>query len=164
MEGKPCAWVDVRGSQERVGTSWMCKTEAKRILELYKGFYQQAPNLSYGVITFYKAQEQALRREFEKLEDFNTLKSCEKLRVGTIDAFQGKEFDIVILSMVRSYFNEFLKDPHRLCVAMSRQKKALIMVGDFNFFDKPKTKEQAPGIHAFIELCKQEGKIYENSK
>ncbi|WP_163531999.1 DEAD/DEAH box helicase [Helicobacter suis] len=164
IEGKPCAWVDVSGREEKVGTSWMCKTEAKRILELYKEFYQQAPDLSYGIITFYKEQKKVLCEEFKKLENLNTLESCGKLRIGTIDAFQGMEFDIVILSMVRSYFSEFLKDPHRLCVAMSRQKKALVVVGDFKFFDKPQTKEQAPGIYAFIELCKQEGKIYENSK
>ncbi|WP_163533318.1 AAA domain-containing protein [Helicobacter suis] len=164
IEGKPCAWVDVPKSDEKEGISWMSKTEAKRILELYKEFYQQAPNLSYGIITFYKAQKETLYKEFEKLENFNALESCGKLRIGTIDAFQGMEFDIVFLSMVRSYFSEFLKDPHRLCVAMSRQKKALIVVGNFKFFDQSQTKEQAPGIYAFIELCKQEGRIYENSK
>ena len=66
----------------------------------------------------------------------------ERLRVGTVDAFQGKEFDVVLLSMTRS--NDIVPDneqgvrrkwghltlENRLCVAMSRQKCLLIVVGD----------------------------------
>lgn len=73
----------------------------------------------------------------------------EIVKVGTVDAFQGMEFDVVYLSMVRSNDTEidvsddspevarmlqrkygFLMYENRLCVAMSRQKKALICVGD----------------------------------
>ncbi|MFW1480559.1 C-terminal helicase domain-containing protein, partial [Vibrio parahaemolyticus] len=67
----------------------------------------------------------------------------ERFRVGSVDAFQGKEFDVVLLSTVRSW-NEpdeitqetvnaqlgFLRIPNRINVAMSRQKRLLIVVGD----------------------------------
>ena len=67
----------------------------------------------------------------------------ERFRVGSVDAFQGKEFDVVLLSTVRSW-NEpdkitqdtvnnqlgFLRIPNRINVAMSRQRRLLIVVGD----------------------------------
>ena len=59
------------------------------------------------------------------------------IQFGTVDAFQGKEFDIVFLSTVRSNKHSdikkrigFLSSPNRLCVAFSRAKKMLIAVGD----------------------------------
>ena len=39
----------------------------------------------------------------------------ERLRVGTVDAFQGKEFDVVFLSMTRS--NDFARDGRALAPA-----------------------------------------------
>ena len=60
-----------------------------------------------------------------------------RISVGTVDAFQGKEFDVVILSAVRSNqeteMNKrvgFLNNNNRLCVAFSRAKRLLITVGD----------------------------------
>ena len=61
----------------------------------------------------------------------------DRISVGTVDAFQGKEFDIVILSTVRSNSEEdlkkrvgFLNNNNRLCVAFSRAKRLLITIGD----------------------------------
>ena len=65
------------------------------------------------------------------------MESSERLRVGSVDAFQGKEFDVVLLSMVRTapgkvdLENEdsltraygFLRMDNRLNVAMSRQHR-----------------------------------------
>ena len=50
----------------------------------------------------------------------------------TIDASQGSEFDYVILSTVRANkpgYMGFVKQPQRLCVAMSRAKVQLVIVG-----------------------------------
>ena len=57
----------------------------------------------------------------------------EKLRVSTIDSFQGQEKENIILSLVRS--NEdgdigFLKDYRRMNVAMTRAKEQLYVIGD----------------------------------
>lgn len=56
-----------------------------------------------------------------------------RLRISTIDSFQGQEYPIVIISLVRS--NEdggigFLKDYRRMNVAMTRAKDRLYVVGD----------------------------------
>lgn len=63
-----------------------------------------------------------LRRRYEHAID-----------VGTIDGMQGRENDVVVLSLVRS--NEehevgFLRDRRRLNVAMTRAKRQLVVVGD----------------------------------
>jgi len=48
-----------------------------------------------------------------------------KVRVSTVDGYQGEENEIVLLSLVRSNRDGdigFLKTNNRLCVALSRAK------------------------------------------
>src|SRR5438128_10816641 len=85
----------------------------------------------------------------------------ERLRVGTVDAFQGKEFDVVLLSMTRS--NDlpatderslrrkygFLLLENRLCVAMSRQQRLLVVVGDDGMLRGEAAERMVPGLVAF---------------
>lgn len=55
------------------------------------------------------------------------------VRIGTIDSFQGQETEVVIFSAVRSNSLAelgFLRDARRLCVAVTRARRALILVGD----------------------------------
>jgi superfamily I DNA and/or RNA helicase len=56
-----------------------------------------------------------------------------RITINTVDGFQGRERDVVYLSLVRS--NEkneigFLSDYRRMNVAMTRAKKYLIVIGD----------------------------------
>ncbi|KAL6454369.1 LOW QUALITY PROTEIN: ECM32 putative ATP-dependent RNA helicase ECM32 [Candida maltosa Xu316] len=56
------------------------------------------------------------------------------IMIASIDAFQGREKDFMIMSCVRSNTNGvigFLRDERRLNVALTRAKYGLIMVGDF---------------------------------
>ena len=77
-----------------------------------------------------------------------------------MDSFQGKEFDIVILSTVRSNSqsredgNEkkvfgFLTLKNRLNVAFSRAQKLVIVVGDASMFEDNYAKKYVPGIYEF---------------
>jgi len=53
--------------------------------------------------------------------------------IESVDAFEGRESDAVILSLVRSNDRAaigFLNDPNRVNVAISRAKKLLVIVGD----------------------------------
>jgi len=55
------------------------------------------------------------------------------VRMGTIDSYQGRQADIVILSLVRSNANGllgFLRNVRRLNVAMSRCMKKLVVISD----------------------------------
>jgi small GTP-binding protein len=133
-------------------------------------------NLSIGVITFYSKQVTTLFEEAAKPEHGYVIKDKdgyniapkyrtldgdkEKFRIGSVDSFQGKEFDIVILSTVRSNSqsredgNEkkvfgFLTLENRLNVAFSRAQKLVIVVGDANMFEDNYAKKYVPGLHEF---------------
>jgi len=56
-----------------------------------------------------------------------------KIRISTIDSFQGQEKEVVILSLVRSNQEAtigFLKDYRRMNVALTRAKEQLFVIGD----------------------------------
>jgi len=110
----------------------------------------------------------------------NRFKDNERLRVGTVDAFQGKEFDVVILSPVRSNNLKVPKNtddnnsalnrkfghlllPNRMCVALSRQRRLLIVVGDDTMFserelrngnvDTADLSHPVPGLPEVLRMC-----------
>src|SRR5262249_1248550 len=89
----------------------------------------------------------------------------ERLRVGTVDAFQGMEFDVVLLSLTRSNelaapdecgrrrkFGHLLLE-NRLNVAMSRQKRLIIVVGDRGMIQAHEGEGLSPLIRFDQELC-----------
>ena len=171
FEGRVAAWVDVPRSvgAESGGTSKQRVAEASEVAAIVQQVVTDEPNLSVGVITFYKAQEQLIRGHLDRLGiDRSVLlpDGSERLRVGTVDSFQGMEFDVVVLSTVRS--NKlpadtpreqrrkwgFLALPNRMCVAMSRQKRLLVVVGDRAMF--PQGSEAIQPLAAFAALADSE--------
>lgn len=86
-----------------------------------------------AVITFYGAQARLLQKEFISKNRYENL----KLRVGTVDRFQGIEREIVIVSFVRNNNKGnigFAKDPKRINVALSRAQNLLVIVGCSELF------------------------------
>ena len=88
----------------------------------------------------------------------------ETIRIGSVDSFQGKEFDIVFLSCVRS--NDIpveekrkrighVDDLSRLCVAFTRARQLMVVVGDGD------TVGCVPALSDFMERCKKGGSYYE---
>lgn len=59
----------------------------------------------------------------------------QQIEIDTVDAFQGREKDIIIISTVRNNFYKslgFLSDPRRLNVAITRARFGLIILGSAN--------------------------------
>jgi len=57
----------------------------------------------------------------------------ELLTVDSIDAFQGQERDVIVISLVRSNAEGeigFLADTRRMNVALTRAKRKLMVIGD----------------------------------
>ena len=82
------------------------------------------PAVELAVISPYRAQAGLIR---EQLAD------VEQLEVDTIDAFQGREKDAVLVSLVRSNVDQalgFLTDLRRINVAITRARKHLFIVAD----------------------------------
>lgn len=176
---KTMIFCDVSGNvPESKGQSKCRPVEAERIMSIL-GELRKDPefkNLSVGIITFYSKQVATLFEEAAKPENGYAIKDKdgysihpsyrtldgdkEKLRIGSVDSFQGKEFDIVILSTVRSNSqsredgNEkkvfgFLTLKNRLNVAFSRAQKLVIVVGDSNMFEDNFAQKYVPGLHEF---------------
>lgn len=176
------AWVNVPMSKgpERRGRSKSRPAEAEWIANEVERLATHRSDLSFGVIAFYKEQvneifRELARRGLAEQSDDGTHRIVsawkltddyrERLRVGTVDAFQGKEFDVVLLSMTRSndaragdvpqqrrkYGHLMLEN--RLCVGMSRQQRLLIVVGDEAMVRGESAAEAIPGLVAFHQLC-----------
>lgn len=67
---------------------------------------------------------------------------------ATIDCFQGQEADIVIVVMGTRAINPgpgFTKDPHRLCVLLTRQRCGLVIVGDIDVTGPMEKKKKGKG-------------------
>ena len=98
----PAIWIDVPGSlgrDEKSGTSKKREAEARAITK-YLAEWMSSENgkeLSYGVISFYSGQVDCINEMLGDLADGSS-----EVRVGTVDSFQGMEFDVVFLSMVRT--------------------------------------------------------------
>lgn len=84
-----------------------------------------------GIISFYKRQSTLINNKIINIK--NELKKIGiKTEVGTVDNFQGREFDLVILSCVRTEeINSWIKQIRRWNVAISRAKDKLIAIGNF---------------------------------
>lgn len=183
--GKPAVWLDVPaqiGRHQKDGTSWTRPAEATVIVRKLNEWMSSdaGKGLSFGVISFYKAQADLIRKQLRNIADDD-----KKLRVGTVDSFQGMEFDVVFLSMVRTMPSresieackrrviskgESWTDTkeaqfcfghlclyNRLNVSMSRQKKLLVVVGDAGALQNQLAEDFVPGLVDFLQLCRREG-------
>ncbi|WP_276953293.1 AAA domain-containing protein [Helicobacter rodentium] len=178
IENIPAVWINLskdKGSDSKDGTSRIRECEIdiieSKLIEYLSSEAGEA--LSYGIISFYSAQVRAIKERLDRLKNdskHTTIKEAlEKVKVGSVDQFQGNEYDIVFLSTVRSgnVSNNtpqkafgFLALPNRLCVAMSRQKKCLIAVGDMAYFKSDLAQRYVEGLYKFASLCEsQEGRV-----
>ena len=165
IKNKAAVWINVPysiGRESKIATgSWTRECEADCIVSKLVEFAEsqkEIPDekkLSYGIISFYKGQKELIERKLRSRA--GVLKNV-KYKVGTVDAFQGMEFDVVFLSVVRT--NKiaqygFLTSFNRMCVSMSRQKKVLIAVGDGDFVttENARKPNAIPALAEFHDLC-----------
>lgn len=123
----PIIMIDtINGKEQVFGDSYYNESEIivisnmiQKMINLY-GIAQE----QIGVISLYKPQAFKLLDHFKK-------QSLRKVKVSTVDAFQGGEKDIIFLSCVRTEgnSNQFLESEKRLNVAFTRAKHHLIAVG-----------------------------------
>ncbi|NHM16523.1 AAA family ATPase [Eggerthellaceae bacterium zg-887] len=99
---KPFAWIEIprfKGKERKNRKkSLYRKEEAEAIVDQLDEWMatDEGKRLSFGVISFYKAQAELIESMI------STKPYSKRVKVGTVDSFQGMEFDIVFLSMVRT--------------------------------------------------------------
>ena len=127
----------------------MCNFNEAYIVELIAKNYLRigiSPK-DIGVITPYWSQVSVLREMFKGID----------LEISTVDSFQGKEKELIIVSMVRSNPEKevgFLAEIRRLNVTITRAKRCCVVVGDRN------TLSNDVNVKRFIDFCHTNDIIY----
>jgi senataxin len=130
---KPYVFYDVthgRESHRGGSSSYQNIHEAQFALKLYEHLQKfvkasgGGKKVTVGIITPYKLQLKCLQREFEVILGTDEGKD---IYINTVDAFQGQERDVIIMSCVRasSHGVGFVADIRRMNVALTRARRAL---------------------------------------
>lgn len=163
FDSKNIVWINVpifNGCENKVNTSYNREIEVDKIMLVLKEIVNKNKDkeLKVGIITFYEQQRILIENKLKESFPANIL-GQDKIECGTVDSFQGKEFDIVIISCVRcnNYsspgkslgFIHF--SPSRINVSLSRARKLLIVIGDADTYKKNEYFEK------FISYVKEKG-------
>ncbi|KAL1786940.1 putative helicase senataxin isoform X1 [Sigmodon hispidus] len=119
------------GSEQRDNDSYINVQEIKLVMEIIKLIKDKRKDISFrniGIITHYKAQKMMIQKDLEK--EFDKKGPAE---VDTVDAFQGRQKDCIIVTCVRASAVQgsigFLASLQRLNVTITRAKYSLFILG-----------------------------------
>lgn len=105
--------------------------------------YGRDKKITVGVISFYQAAVNNMRRKIKRLRSQGKLTALE-VSTNTVDRFQGQERNIIIASLVRSrkpdkdgnvHLGNYVLTYERINVAFSRAQNLLFIVGAKKSFD-----------------------------
>ena len=163
-------FLDIGQSKERQskrdGKSIKNEGSAKLIPEILKGLDKQLEEKKYsiGIITGYKAQDRLIKKNLRNVQLKNIKK--QDITASVVDRFQGLERDIIIFDLVRSGERTlgFLANANRINVALSRQKRLLIIVGNLESLSsamppkhfREKHPDTTPALQKYLKNLKKE--------
>ncbi len=157
---KPMFFYNCLGQEEisSSGTSYLNRTEAA-MCEKVVTWFLQAGVVSWqiGVITPYEGQRAYLVNYMQRNGPLRT-QLYKDIEVASVDSFQGREKDYIILSCVRSNEHQgigFLNDARRLNVALTRARLGLVILGN------PKVLSKQPLWNNLIVHFKDNGCLVE---
>lgn len=150
----PLVWIDTsnEAAEQFVGSNYgrINKTEAALTLQALHDYVERMgrtrlinERIDFGIISPYRAQVQYLRGLIKRDDYLRPLRK--QITVNTVDAFQGQERDVILVSLVRSNDEGqigFLSDLRRMNVAITRARFKLIILGSkdtlckHKFYDK----------------------------
>ena len=152
LRKSPVIWFDTssmanKGREKKVDddVSTSNPDEAEAIVNLLKKIFTNSENLlsckdreksepMVGVICMYQGQKQAINNLFQK--EPSLLENKNNIKIDTVDSYQGKENQIIIMSTVRSEAPGFLRSEKRINVAISRARDALVIFGSKRLWKK----------------------------
>jgi regulator of nonsense transcripts 1 len=115
------------------GTSYLNRTEAANVEKVVTRLLKcgVTPD-QIGVITPYEGQRSYVV-QYMKTNGTMGRDKYERIEVASVDAFQGREKDYIVVTCVRSNEHQgigFLNDPRRLNVALTRAKYGVVILGN----------------------------------
>ncbi|VDM65879.1 unnamed protein product, partial [Strongylus vulgaris] len=135
VPGRPMIFWSCYGQEEMSasGTSFLNRTEAANVEKLASKLIRGGMRPEQiGIITPYEGQRSYIVQYMHTQGTLNS-KLYENMEIANVDAFQGREKDLIIVTCVRSNDHSgigFLNDPRRLNVALTRAKYGLIIIGN----------------------------------
>lgn len=150
---KPIVFVHVEGKSK-----WDTKLrsvynidEAKAVVKLIRELVNCGVDpRNIGVISPYRAQVRLMKEELSNI-------GLSNIEVSTVDAFQGREKDVIIFMVTTTGDLKFASEQHRLNVALSRARKKLIVVGNRKTIENASTDTL---LSHLLGYCYKLGRIY----
>lgn len=135
----PLVFVNVSSENERDGLK-ISNAEARAVRYVVQGLLKRGiAESDIGIIAPYRAQVANIRRHLfsnNEQTDWQALSSATPMSIDTVDRFQGGERTVIIMSFAttqtpdaNSPRREFLTNPNRLNVALTRAQRKLVVVG-----------------------------------
>lgn len=135
VPSKPMFFYSISGMEEisASGTSYLNRTEASYVEKVVTHLLRMGVTpTQIGVITPYDGQKKYVS-EYMRRAGALASSLYESIEVASVDAFQGREKDFILVSCVRSSETQgigFLSDPRRLNVALTRARLGIILLGN----------------------------------
>ncbi|KAK6526215.1 hypothetical protein TWF694_004834 [Orbilia ellipsospora] len=140
------------------GTSYLNRTEAAACEKIISKFFKAGVSPSQiGIITPYEGQRSYIVSSMQT-NGSHKKELYKDIEVASVDAFQGREKDYIVLSCVRSNDHQgigFLNDPRRLNVALTRAKYGVVILGN------PKVLSKHPLWHHLLLHYKERNCLVE---
>lgn len=138
--------ANTKNYEENINSGCINKKEAQLIKDIIETLLKQ--NIKpeqIGIISPYKKQQKQIQKIIQN----------SKIETDTIYRFQGREKDIIIISFCKSNLEQlkpgqkrFISQTNQLNVSITRAKKKLIIIGDYNILQQTKnTKELIKSIN-----------------
>lgn len=149
-------WVDIVGKQHKAknSTSLENVNEAHAICDFLKKLAAcHNRETDVAVITPYGAQKRKIKQLLKDYSESNeqtiTIGTL-KIKVDTVDGFQGSEAEVVCYSTVRTDGSlKFLLDRKRLNVACSRAKENLVFFGYRKYLEHWQPRKEKDEVNLF---------------
>ena len=118
-----CVFNVKKGQEEFHHGSYCNTSEAITVYQLVKYLINLGITPEeIGVIAFYKAQVEKIANSLSEG------RNSPLVTVSTVDAFQGEEREVIIISTTKTSKSSFIDSPNRVNVAISRAKRHLFFV------------------------------------
>lgn len=125
---RPMVWVDAQG-ECRGNTNLTEADELVRTIATLLGLWTAdgdgSPWDRIGVVSPYRAQCHAIRTRLREALDGGRA----DVEIDTVERFQGREKEVMLVSLVERGWNEFVMDARRLNVTFTRARSKLIVFG-----------------------------------
>ena len=135
VPSKPMFFYSITGMEEisSSGTSYLNRTEASYVEKCVTHLLRMGVTPSQiGVITPYDGQRKYVS-DYMRRAGALASSLYEAIEVASVDAFQGREKDFILVTCVRSSETQgigFLSDPRRLNVALTRARLGIVVMGN----------------------------------